>query len=524
MGHDLTKRLWGELSSLDRVQGSKGLLEAADLVAEVAQELGLLTHVKTYVYDGYTTALGLNMPIGWELRGGYCEMLQPKKKLLSSTDEHTLAVVTHSPPGDIEAPLVEPDSDWSNVKGHIVLTDEEPLYCLHKASEKGAVGIVWYKDRDINAYSYRGLFLDARHLSYLKRIPVVQVKPSVARELKKEMRKSEVVLHVRVDSEFGPQDMPVVEAVMNPNADRFVVLSAHYCHAGPGANDNASGAAGLIHAARKLLAQPLKNFGVIFLWVPEHYGTALWLSENRKPLEANINLDMIAASQVMSNSVITLHHNPWSSLHPVDGYLWFHLNQLARESSSSLRLDEAGFVLGSDHAPFVLLGTPGVMPITWPDRYYHSSEDYLDKTDWNVFELIVEAAGRSIATLDVGQPNIVRGWAYHYWGRQTMENVEAANMLAHFLKERLGIAVETPWVPSRNPQPLPVVMPLQDKHSPTYFKIRELKERVPHLEEAMAEAMILSHSMTFDDACKVAQTEFGIAEAETLREALVEFS
>jgi len=65
-----------------------------------------------------------------------------------------------------------------------------------------------------------------------------------------------------------------------------------------------------------------------------------------------------------------------------------------------LKVTEQGYGLGSDHAPFTLKGIPGIMPITWPDRYYHSSRDYLDKTDWNVFELITNAVVMTINALD----------------------------------------------------------------------------------------------------------------------------
>jgi len=43
------------------------------------------------------------------------------------------------------------------------------------------------------------------------------------------------------------------------------------------------------------------------------------------------------------------------------------------------------------------------------DRYYHSSRDYLDKTDWNVFELITNAVVMTINALDKPEENIVKG-------------------------------------------------------------------------------------------------------------------
>jgi len=64
--------------------------------------------------------------------------------------------VPYSPGGTAEGSLVIPLPDWSNTTGKIVLTDEEPLVALYKASEKGALGVIWYQERDIDAYTLQG--------------------------------------------------------------------------------------------------------------------------------------------------------------------------------------------------------------------------------------------------------------------------------------------------------------------------------------------------------------------------------
>jgi len=63
------------------------------------------------------------------------------------------------------------------------------------------------------------------------------------------------------------------------------------------------------------------------------------------PMEANINLDMIGASQLFSNSAINLNHNPWPLLHPSDAYMWFYLQQLANRPSNMLKVTEQGYGL-----------------------------------------------------------------------------------------------------------------------------------------------------------------------------------
>lgn len=93
--------------------------------------------------------------------------------------------------------------------------------------------------------------------------------------------------------------------------DEFIVFSAHYDHIGkdnygvivPGANDNASGVAGILEAARILLASHPKR-SILFLAVSGEemglYGSAAFATAPPVPVErivANINLDMIGRGQ-----------------------------------------------------------------------------------------------------------------------------------------------------------------------------------------------------------------------------------
>jgi len=522
---DPAKKVWGLLSSMDRLQGTAGLIEAAEIISQEASNLGLDVVARTYQYDGKETIMGLTMPLGWELTDGYCELVSPHKELLCSTQEHTLAVVPYSPGGTAEGSLVIPLPDWSNTTGKIVLIDEEPLVALYKASEKGALGVIWYQERDIDAYTYRGLFLNESHLRELKMIPMVQVKPSISKKLKRLLNsQNNVEAHLEVKSSFKVEKMPVVEARLNPSEKANIVLTAHYCHVGPGSDDNASGSAGLIRVAERLVKNPPRDFGVIFLWVPEHYGTVQWLEKDATlPMEANINLDMIGASQLFSNSAINLNHNPWPLLHPSDAYMWFYLQQLANRPSNMLKVTEQGYGLGSDHAPFTLKGIPGIMPITWPDRYYHSSRDYLDKTDWNVFEMITDAVVMTINALDKPEENIVKGWAHHIYGTELAKNPSGAEILAYFLNSRLNTDFETSWRPSQAASPFKPVMPLQNRQISNFLKARTYKEKQNNLDILLAETIILSKSMGVHDIEAVLKAELGVFDQELYQEATKEF-
>ncbi|MEJ2204548.1 MAG: M20/M25/M40 family metallo-hydrolase [Gemmatimonadota bacterium] len=88
---------------------------------------------------------------------------------------------------------------------------------------------------------------------------------------------------------------------------RFVVLSAHYDHVGirdgvifNGADDNASGAVGLLALARAVRSRPLRHSLVVAAWDAEEVGlrgARAFVSRPPVPLESvavNLNLDMIA--------------------------------------------------------------------------------------------------------------------------------------------------------------------------------------------------------------------------------------
>ena len=88
----------------------------------------------------------------------------------------------------------------------------------------------------------------------------------------------------------------------NKNPKQEVIIVAHLCHPFPGANDNASGAAGLLELARALkhlidknkITPPKKT--IRFLWVPEFNGTVPWMKYHEAKMKnvlGCLNLDMI---------------------------------------------------------------------------------------------------------------------------------------------------------------------------------------------------------------------------------------
>jgi len=209
-----------------------------------------------------------------------------------------------------------------------------------------------------------------------------------------------VRLRAKVKSRFYDGEIEVVSAIIPGQTDEEVLVIAHLCHPQPCANDNASGSATALEIARTLfklikegrLSKPRR--GIRFLWVPEMTGTYAYLStyeEEIKRMVAGVNLDMVGQNQDLCGSSFLVESSPGAnpSFAP---YLLERLREEFFEEFTTFggtgkyplfRYATSTFSGGSDHYilsdPSVDVPTP--MLIQWPDRFYHTSYDTLDKVD-----------------------------------------------------------------------------------------------------------------------------------------------
>ncbi|MHA2180921.1 MAG: DUF4910 domain-containing protein, partial [Promethearchaeota archaeon] len=177
---------------------------------------------------------------------------------------------------------------------------------------------------------------------------------------------------------------------------------AHLCHPSPGANDNASGAAGLLEIARvlkQLIDQ--KTFDppkrtIRFVWVPEFIGTVPWMEYHEakiKNVVSCINLDMIGEHRLKIGHPLEVNLAPYSTPSILNDIASLFIEKIADHPKGianngtkvkmSFRL--TSFEGGSDHVLFVdsYFGIPSLM-FGHEDSYYHSSMDtveYCDSTE-----------------------------------------------------------------------------------------------------------------------------------------------
>jgi dipeptidyl aminopeptidase/acylaminoacyl peptidase len=187
--------------------------------------------------------------------------------------------------------------------------------------------------------------------------------------------------------------------------DETVILGAHYDHLGlgvegslaekkgevhPGADDNASGTAGLLALARRFVAEPQRGRNLLFAaFAGEELGT-LGSSHVVKappvPLEkavAMLNFDMIG--RLRENQLVV----GGAGTSPV----WKDLLAQANTESLSLSLGEDGYG-ASDHSVFYAQGIPVLFFFTGAHEDYHRPGDTADKVLYDGEAKVLRFAAR----------------------------------------------------------------------------------------------------------------------------------
>ncbi len=402
------------ISRFHRIQGSRGLADAADFIMGSLNGLKISAVLYSETYDGLRKFANLRVPIGWEVIYGEVEI---EEKMLT-TEKSPLVVLAHSPSGECEGEVVviERKEDWKKARGKIVLIGENWRENYRKANEVGAIGFIIYRRGLKNALPYVGLFLQKKDFVWAK-IPAVAISETWALEIiEKRRRDKRVHGRIRVKTEIKEKEvMPVVYATIGKPP--YLLFSAHLCHPKPGANDNASGSAMLLELARLLskIHSDTSRLGFAFLWIPEHIGSGAFVERfaNLKDYYGVINLDMVGGESVV------LVRPSLSRFSILSGVVEFFLKRTNAQTSEFgnlpiIKSSVHPYRMGSDHDIFNIFGVPALTLITWPDPYYHSSEDSVDKIHKNTVEIIGRAVLSSAVFLSTGNLNELSRFAHSY--------------------------------------------------------------------------------------------------------------
>lgn len=402
-----------------------------------ASEYGASTFYEAqYVYDqlklyGIPGAEIVRYPGGevWDgIKGELWEVSPIRQKLASYQDLRAM-LANGSQNADVTAPLVwvgmgtTEELDRVDVAGKIVVT-EGSISGVHQAAcvERGALGVVDiangrpnFDPLQIPWSGVGGRGASAGNAKFGFFIP-----PREAEVLKRRlMAGEEITVHAQVETTTEPYELQDPVAYIpgtDPNAGE-VILSAHLFegYVKQGANDNDSGSAAILEVARILntlieegrIPRPKRT--IRFLWGPEFSGTGPWVSAHGDLMEktlANINMDMVGEWLTVNKAYMRLMRTTYGQPHYINDVMENYY-RFVGESNNERIQNRSGFFKvnrriiaptgadepfyysiethygSSDHEVFNDWGVqvPGIMMIVWPDQWYHTSGDRVNKAD-----------------------------------------------------------------------------------------------------------------------------------------------
>ncbi|MFQ6117610.1 MAG: DUF4910 domain-containing protein, partial [Candidatus Bipolaricaulia bacterium] len=411
-----------------RIQASPGFRAAAEFARERLESFGLKAELLSFPAEYGTRYWSLNMFPEWEADRGKLALIEPEERPLADYGECQLALIQRSGPAGLETELILLEDgeeleeyEGLDLQGKAVLTKGDIRRVYELAVERyGAAGIVFDGLRELPIRQRLDL-PDARQYSSFwwsgdeRGCFGFVLTPREGERLRKLFKEGKPVkIRAEVESRSWDGKLEVVSALIPGELPEEALVIAHLCHPKPSANDNASGAAALLEAARALqrlieqgkLKRPRR--GIRFLLVPEMTGTIAYLATHEDAISrmiAGINLDMVGEEQEKCGSSLLIDRLPGAAPGFVEGLVRRLREEFTQELQgftgrggfSTFRYGEVPFSGGSDH--YILadptVGVPTVMLIQWPDRFYHTSLDTLDKVSPKMLQVVGSLAASS---------------------------------------------------------------------------------------------------------------------------------
>ncbi len=459
-------RLLKAFTRFNRIQLGRGLREALEWLEYELSEKGPetleanLVEVSTSnLPDSYTP------PAEWAAHHAWFEVSGGQRIDLESTP--TL-VPAHSPSSDgvlsgkmklIKDPLNPAEYEKAKGKIAVVTGVSLPLaYVL--AAEAGAIAVAFYR-RDLppTATPYSGLFLPIQLIKKYG-IPAISLPYSIAsRSDGKEAR-------LAVDTDLTEATkVPILELTVlgrdGVECDGLVSGVAHACHPEPGANDNGSGVAASVEALLSLAevadrGETLPCTVTVYL-LPEFTGSILVASRRKRPM-FTANIDMVGGREGdIGGNWFYPPPTPFIKQGIAEAFMLAKIAYF----NEGLELDFKPFTAGSDHVPFIFSGATSFMLNQWPDKFYHSDYDDVDR----ISKSHLKAAAASLASILAAQTSSkhdsdVMKWFTEYYilklaeKHQVQNDNIAYNLAVSTLKAALGLTFtitsgtsEGPWEP-----------------------------------------------------------------------------
>jgi aminopeptidase YwaD len=369
---------------------------------------------------------------------------------------------------DVTAPLIWAgdgmpsffENNIAAVRGKIVFTSGNLRQVHSRAMKAGALGTVSFyspaaltdplqiPNSSINGAGGFAFTLPPREAQYLR---------------DRLLRRENITVRAKIVARTEEFNLHVPQCVImgSDSLAGEIIFTAHLYEGlvKMGANDNASGSAVILEVAHlfdKLIKEgkierPKRN--IRFLWVPEFNGTIPWVNahlESVKRAVCNINLDMVGLRLRDSKSFMYLYRSGYSTSGIVSDVVECYYRYVGETNSEGITdaLGRRGFAKrivspagtddpfyykittlhgSSDNAVFNdwSIGVAAVKLGTWPDNYYHTSEDTPDKCDATQLRRIIFISAASAYTMaSAGDEMAVRILSEMYVGATTRLGIQ----------------------------------------------------------------------------------------------------
>ncbi len=443
--------------------------------------------VEVVRYPGGTT---------WDAVKGELWEMQPIRQKLASYIDMAAMLATGSVTADVTAELVwvgsgrKEDLQGKDLKDKIAVTDGS----IGALSNTGAVGVIAMN-------SPRPLF-DPLQLPWASvggrgrgagagaAAPTLkfafQMPPREGEYLKRRLiANQKITVRAQVVSETQPYDIQNVIWHIpgtDPNAGE-VIFSAHLYegYVKQGGNDDISGCAALMETGRVLntlinenrIPRPKRT--IRFIIGPEFSGTGPWVKAHKELMEktlCNINLDMVGEWLSKNQSFFCMIRTTFGNPHYINDVMENYYRYVGEGNRERLQnrgnpllvprrivaptgADEPFYYSiethygASDHEVFNDWGVrvPGIMMIAWPDRWYHTSGDHVDKSDPTQMKRVVAIAAAGAYTVASADDNMATKIAGEITSNATQrighQLVRALEELNRLTAEALAKAPET---------------------------------------------------------------------------------
>ncbi len=393
--HIELRNIINDLANYHRIQGSHDLVKAAKYLSDLLKDRTKF-NVELIKLSYWKLPRYLDPLPGWDIIDGKAYIVSPRKSLIADFVKYPTSIAAFSPPGEFEGEVVYVGNgiDYEDPIDGVALTYGTSLDVYAKLVKLGAKGVIFFKR---NTYSrgipYINLLPSIKELNLMK-VAAISIDRLSARRILKLIRKGfKVIVKGYVKARYYENPtLPIVEITLGDQSPEYHIL-AHFCHPRGMVNDNLSGTASLAEAVIALWRY-LKNsgstlglkFGVKVLFVPEYFGSYTYLNLREEGVLASVNLDMIGEKQVITGSTLNIVRPPIPLLSPLEAQLYINLKRIL--SKFNIKFNIVNYDVGSDHDSYIAMGIPSIMINQWPDIYYHTHLDTIDKFDCDVAEII----------------------------------------------------------------------------------------------------------------------------------------